>query len=103
MIISLSRSILQYKECYLEIHGSTNARAQASSYSGASRKLSKLLRVLSDDEDEDDGDTRVDSSTTLSGEPWLDDFRGYLNSIDQLGKLTIVQWWGVRLPLFYFR
>jgi hypothetical protein len=37
------------------------------------------------------------SFTVPSGdsEPWLESFYGYLKSTDQLGKLTIVQWWGV--------
>jgi len=85
------------KACYLEMHGNSNNASRTSSYTGASRKLSKLLRVLSDDEDEEDGhgDGRASSSTVSLGESWLEDFRGYLNSTDQLGKLMIVQWWGV--------
>jgi hypothetical protein len=54
------------------------------------RKLNKLLRVLSDNEDEQDSDDGTDSSIAPSGEPWLEDFCGYLNLTDQLGNLTIV-------------
>jgi hypothetical protein len=70
-------------------------------YTGASRKLGDLLRELSDDSDEDDlmdVDNNVGSSLTVpsgASEPWLESFNGYLKSTDQLGKLTIVQWWGV--------
>jgi hypothetical protein len=89
---------LQYKAHYLEMYGNSNNASRASSYTGASRKLSKLLRVLSDDKDEMPVDGRVGSSaTTPLGEPWLEDFHGYLNSTDQLGKLTIIQWWGVTI------
>jgi len=71
--------------------------SRKSGYTGASHKLGKLLRVLSDDEDEMGVDTGVGSPMmTPSGEPWLEDFRGYLNSTDQLRRLMIVQWWGVR-------
>ena len=79
------------------MYGKATNVSWTSGYSGASQKLGKLLRVLSDDEDEMDLDARVGPlMTTPLGEPWLEDFHGYLNSTDQLGKLTIIQWWGVR-------
>lgn len=69
-----------------------NNVSQTSRYTGASRKLSKLLQVLSDDKNEMEGNSGTGSSIAQSQEPWLEDFHGYLNLTDQLGKLTIVQW-----------
>lgn len=62
------------------------------------RKVGILIRELSDDEDEDD----VESSTTPIAPndlhaPWHKDFNRYLNSKDQLGNMTIIEWWGVRI------
>jgi len=59
-------------------------------------KVSVLICKLSDDEDEDG----VKSSTSPIAAndlctPWHKDFNGYLNSKDQLGDMTIVEWWGV--------
>lgn len=78
------------------MYGNSSNTSSTSRYTGASRKLSKLLRVLSDDKDDlMDVDNGVGSSLAVLGKPWLEDFCGYLKSTDQLGKLTIVQWWGV--------
>jgi hypothetical protein len=59
------------------------------------RKFGTLIRELSDDEDD------IDMSTTSPDElhaPWRKDFNGYLNSKDQLGNMSIVEWWGVSIP-----
>jgi hypothetical protein len=59
----------------------------------AMRKVGVLIRELSDDEDEvsiEPGTSSIDLS-----KPWRKDFNGYLNSKDQLGNMTIIEWWGV--------
>ena len=58
-------------------------------------KMGTLLRELSDDEDEGEVSVARDVSGNMDV-PWHGDFHGYLNSRDQLGAMTIVEWWGVR-------
>lgn len=96
---------LQYRERYISLLA---AKADTSSVSTSNRgsksaaaKVRRLVRELSDDEDDSESDaaTGLNAST---GEPWLVDFNGYLNSPDQLGKHTIMQWWGVRHPFTFF-
>lgn len=62
----------------------------------ARRKVGILIRELSDDDDDsnDDGNT---SSVPDDSAPWRKDFNGYLYSKDQLGDMSIVEWWGVRI------
>ena len=96
---------LQYREQYISLLA---AKADTSSVSTSNRgsksaaaKVRRLVRELSDDED----NSELDAATGLNastGEPWLVDFNGYLNSPDQLGKHTIVQWWGVRHLFTFF-
>jgi len=57
-------------------------------------KVGVLLRKLSDDEDQDKTSDIGDISSNPHT-PWHGDFHGYLNSKDQLGAMTIVEWWGV--------
>lgn len=62
------------------------------------RKVGILIRELSDDSDEGPESQDAHSSSILPDDlraPWLTDFNGYLNSKDQLGNMTIVEWWGV--------
>ena len=59
-------------------------------------KVSQLICELSSDDDDDDciesgGDFMIGKSTA----PWHKDFNGYLHSKDQLGDMTIIEWWGV--------
>jgi hypothetical protein len=68
----------------------------------AIRKVGILIRELSDDDDDDDDANDDDSvepgassATSDSMAPWRKDFKGYLYSKDQLGDMTIVEWWGV--------
>ena len=85
------------------MYSNSNNTSSTSRYTGASRKLGNLLRELSDDSESDEDNLMdVDGNVGLSrtvpsgdSEPWLESFYGYLKSTDQLGKLTIVQWWGV--------
>ena len=58
-------------------------------------KVGVLLRELSDDEDEDYIPAIGDVSSSSLHVPWRVDFQGYLNSRDQLGAMSIVEWWGV--------
>ena len=59
-------------------------------------KVGVLLRELSDDEDQDKTSDIGDISSNPHT-PWHGDFHGYLNLKDQLGVMTIVEWWGVRI------
>lgn len=59
------------------------------------RKVGVLLRELSEDEDEEEIPVIGDASNGLHA-PWRADFYGYLNSRDQLGEMSIIEWWGVR-------
>lgn len=59
-------------------------------------KVGVLLCELSDDEDKDDIPAIRDVSSSGLHVPWHADFQGYLNSRDQLGVMSIVEWWGVR-------
>ena len=60
------------------------------------RKVGVLLRELSEDEDKDeDKIPAVGDVSSGRHVPWCTDFHGYLNSRDQLGVMTIVEWWGV--------
>jgi hypothetical protein len=67
----------------------------------AIRKVGILIRELSDDDDDDDAndddpvEPGASSSSSDSMAPWRNDFNGYLYSKDQLGDMTIVEWWGV--------
>ena len=64
----------------------------------ATRKLGILIRELSDDED--DADSSPAASPIVPEDlraPWQKDFNGYLNSKDQLGNMTIMEWWGVSI------
>ena len=63
------------------------------------RKVGILLRELSDDEDDDADMRELDAPTNLN-DPWREDFRGYLHSRDELGAMTIVEWWGVCICLY---
>ena len=79
-------------------NNSTRSPQQLQTGKSAMRKVGNLIRQLSDDEDDDD----IDPSTHAPDEaPWRKDFHGYLNSKDQLGNMSIVEWWGVRI-IFIF-
>jgi len=85
-----------YKNRYLEMYGNNLAPApRRRTGQSATRKLGILIRELSDDED--DADSSPASPIVpedLRRAPWQKDFNGYLNSKDQLGNLTITEWWG---------
>jgi hypothetical protein len=69
------------------------------------RKVGVLIRELSDNDDEGNDVIESRASPITPGEPsapWRKDFFGYLNSIDQLGNMTIVKWWAVRVPCIMF-
>jgi hypothetical protein len=63
-------------------------------------KVGILLRELSDDED--NADTCEQDAPTNLNDPWRDDFKGYLHSRDQLGAMTIVEWWGVWMSFILY-
>jgi hypothetical protein len=62
-------------------------------------KVGVLLRELSDDKEEELDDQ---ASQANPSNPWHDDFHGYLHSRDQLGTMSIVEWWGVRVHTVYW-
>ena len=76
------------------MYGSDHALLPNKRANLTTRKVGILLRELSDDEDNDDGSVVGE----VLGDPWHDGFHSYLNSRDQLGTLSIVEWWGVRAP-----
>ncbi|KAF8224475.1 hypothetical protein L208DRAFT_1410183, partial [Tricholoma matsutake] len=87
-----------YKQRYLEMYsnGLTPAPAQQTGKL-AMRKVGILIHELSDeDNDSNDGIESRASPITPSelSAPWRKHFFGYLNSMDQLGNMTIVEWWG---------
>lgn len=89
---------VQYKSRHLEMHGAGSAASTAGPRSGATRKLTTLLRELSDDEDDMQTQSQGsagDSESIYGTDVWLEDWNGYMQSKDRLGGMTIVQWWGV--------
>lgn len=106
---------LQYKECYLEMHGDDAEKSSASTELHTSTencRLDVLLNELSDG-DEDALDAPYQDSPTLSRtslaclfdsvDPlklWLHDFHAYLNLKDCLGGISIIQWWGINSPRY---
>jgi len=59
-------------------------------------KVGVLLRELSKDEDKDEDKIPAVGDVSSGWHvPWRTDFHSYLNSRDQLGVMTIVEWWGV--------
>ena len=87
----------QYKKCYLDMYGSNSAPAPWQTGKSATRKLSMLICELSDD-DEDDAESLASPIVPEDiCAPWQKDFNGYLNSKDQLGNMTIMEWWGVSI------
>ena len=57
--------------------------------------MNELIRELSDDDansDDDVSDAPEPTNVDLD-KPWLKEFRQYLK--EELGNLSIVQWWGV--------
>ena len=79
------------------MYGNNDQPSQSSSQKimTANKKLQALLGELSDDEE-------VDSTTGPGQEnacdplrPWLQGFHQYLNTHENLGDLSVVQWWGI--------
>lgn len=59
------------------------------------RKVSISICELSDDDDE--GSIELGASPIDLHTPWVKDFNSYLK--DQLGNMTIIEWWGVCISL----
>ncbi|OJT04203.1 hypothetical protein TRAPUB_5111 [Trametes pubescens] len=102
---AVDRAETIYKKRYYELAAkvdgpTTEQRASATSAALRWEQQRARRRVLSDDEDSDaDNDSHTSAATALGGrsqpDPWRQDFHGYLNSPDDLGGKTIVQWWGI--------
>ena len=89
----------QYNEHYIEIYMNNLAPSQPwQTGKSTIHKVGILIRELSNDDDDDDdaNDDPVEPSDSMA--LWRDDFNSYLYSKDQLGDMTIVEWWGVRIP-----
>jgi hAT family C-terminal dimerisation region len=100
-VLNLNKLSLQYKERYLAIYGDKMlAPKQRRTGRSATRKVGTLIRELSDDEDEIDEDTLNLAPNELHA-PWLKDFHGYLNSKDQLGSMSVIEWWGVSISCYF--
>ena len=67
--------------------------------SSTTRKVGILLRELLDDED--GPDTHTQDTSADPNDAWREDFKGYLHSRDQLLTMSIVEWWGVRIYIWY--
>jgi hypothetical protein len=64
------------------------------------KKITTLLRELSDDGDSDD-DTDPSAATFDPKKPWLKEYHLYLDVRDELAPgQSIVQWWGVCIVIF---
>lgn len=63
------------------------------------RKVGSLLRELSDNEDE----AALLTVGNATDDPWRVDFDSYLRSKDQLGAMSIIEWWGVCTQINLYR
>ncbi|KAF8222675.1 hypothetical protein L208DRAFT_1321119, partial [Tricholoma matsutake] len=95
-----------YKQLYLGMYSNNSVPALAR-HKGKSaiRKVGILIHELSDDDNEDNNGVQSHTSPIMPSEPsapWRKDFFEYLNSTDQLSNMTIVEWWGVRVPRIMF-
>jgi hypothetical protein len=90
-------SCFQFKERYLLLMG--NLGPENPSQHAKKAKISRLLRELSDTEDEDSfaGPT----AEADPQQPWIQDFHAYLDSRDTKAEdVSIVAWWGVSTFLY---
>jgi hypothetical protein len=86
----------QYRERYIKIHGNRPVAAQLQrTGKSAIRRLGSLIRELSDDEADDAPGRSSPAVSGDLGDGWRRDFDGYLGSKDQLGEMSLVEWWGV--------
>lgn len=94
----------QYKEHYLEMHGSNPVPIQPQrrcTRKSALCRLGSLTWELSDDEaDKQDRSSSVVTSDL--GDCWQKDFDGYLGSKDQLEEMTLIEWWGAHTLILSF-
>ena len=58
-------------------------------------KLQALLGELSDNEEMDLSPGPSQENTRDPLKPWLQGFHQYLNTHENLGELSVVQWWGI--------
>lgn len=99
--VNANKCFWQYKKHHLEMYGNSAPTPHQRTGKSATRKLGILIRELSDDED----DTESPASPIVPEDlraPWQKDFNGYLNSKDQLGNMTITEWWGVSITHFLY-
>ncbi|KAF8545652.1 hypothetical protein OG21DRAFT_165877 [Imleria badia] len=99
-----------YKERYNTLYGnnahSSQATGNGQKVTSHGRKLNTLVQLSSDE----DSDTEVSPRRTDVGrqwrdpaKPWLQGFHEYLQTHENMGDLSIVQWWGinaVRYPVW---
>ena len=98
-----SCSLCQYKGRYLEMHGNHPIPRQPQrTGKSALRRLSSLIRELSDDEGDNQPERHSPAVTGDLGDHWRKDFDGYLGLKDQLGEMTLIEWWGAHTFLLSF-
>ncbi|EIW52842.1 uncharacterized protein TRAVEDRAFT_135389 [Trametes versicolor FP-101664 SS1] len=79
-----------YKAQYLEMYGSDGQTPAPSrpAYSGQAPSA-QATPVPDSDSDDDEPESEPEPDASAVAKPWLKDFNGYLDSTDDLGKLSI--------------
>ena len=79
------------------MYGNDNQPSQSSSQkiTIANKQLQVLLGELSDDEEVESTTGPGHENTHDPLRPWLQGFHQYLNTHENLGELSVVQWWGI--------
>jgi len=88
---------IQFKERWLQLNDA-NTTGDTVKSTKKSKKVHKLLRELSSDED-DAVDIGLDHDIPDDPQrPWLQDYQAYMNIVEQVPDgWTAVKWWGVSL------
>ena len=79
----------------MEINAEPMSQSLVKQIRPSEKKITTLLRELSDDGDSDD-DPNPSAATFDPKKPWLKEYHLYLDVWDKLAPgQSIVQWWGV--------
>ncbi|KAF8234649.1 hypothetical protein L208DRAFT_1393649 [Tricholoma matsutake] len=97
-ILKEAKEMLSYKQHYLEMYSNRSTPVPAwQTGKSAMRKVGILIHELSGDDDDSSNGIKSRASPITPSEPsapWRKHFFSYLNLMDQLGNMTIVEWWG---------
>ena len=79
------------------MYGNDDQPSQSSSqkFTIANKQLQALLGELSDDEEVEPTTGPGYENARDPSRPWLQGFHQYLNTHENLGELSVVQWWGI--------